>query len=115
MVYSGDQSRYKRTHELLEAMSRLPRDVKLYLTGAPYPHLQKYMRYRIQSHLSNDGFLEACSKMPVEYFKLATTERRSVTLLKPEQEIAAPLVREEVLAGSEYRRISVLEAVTGRK
>jgi histidinol-phosphate/aromatic aminotransferase/cobyric acid decarboxylase-like protein len=80
-----------------------------------YPHLQKYMRYRIQSHLSNDGFLEACSKMPAEYFKLATAEHRPITLRKPVQEMATPPALEEVLAGPEYRRISVLEAVTGRK
>ena len=47
-----------------------------------YPQLQKYMRYRVQSYQSNDKFLEACRKMPVEYIKGAGTDRRSVMLRK---------------------------------
>jgi glycosyltransferase involved in cell wall biosynthesis len=41
IVYVGDQSRYKLTHELVAAMARVPADVRLYLIGRPYRHLQR--------------------------------------------------------------------------
>ncbi len=55
-----------------------------------YPQLQKYMRYRVQSYQSNDKFLEACNKMPVEYFRGAATDRRSIMLRKGTGSPTAP-------------------------
>jgi histidinol-phosphate/aromatic aminotransferase/cobyric acid decarboxylase-like protein len=55
-----------------------------------YPQLQKYVRYRVQSYQSNDKFLEACKKMPPEYFKRLTTDRRFVTLRKGESAVPPP-------------------------
>ena len=40
LVYCGDQGRYKRTYEIVQAMSRVPEDIKLYLVGTPYKYLQ---------------------------------------------------------------------------
>jgi glycosyltransferase involved in cell wall biosynthesis len=42
LVYTGDQAPYKRTLDVVGAMSRLPSNIKLYLTGQPYPYLRKY-------------------------------------------------------------------------
>lgn len=42
LVYTGDQARWKRTWEVCEAMARLPKDIKLYLTGQHYPYLDRY-------------------------------------------------------------------------
>jgi hypothetical protein len=40
LVYSGDQARYKRTYEVVQAMAKLPKNIKLYLTGHPYEYLK---------------------------------------------------------------------------
>jgi len=40
IVYCGNQGRYKRVHELVQAMHRVPRNIRLYLTGAPAPYLE---------------------------------------------------------------------------
>ena len=64
-----------------------------------YPQLQKYLRYRVQSFQSNNSFLEACKKMPPEYFKGAPTDRRPVTLRKKEVKAASsqsPVVSERL-------------------
>ncbi len=42
LVYTGDMDRWKRTWEICEAMRHLPGDIKLYLTGQIYPHMQPY-------------------------------------------------------------------------
>ena len=42
LVYTGDKAKWKRTHEICEAMRHVPKDIKLYLTGQNYPHLDKY-------------------------------------------------------------------------
>lgn len=42
LVYCGDQHRYKRTPDILEAMARVPRNVKLYLVGATYEYVKEY-------------------------------------------------------------------------
>jgi len=45
-----------------------------------YPSLDHYMRYRVQSPLSNERMLMAFGKMPPEYFRLDTVDRRMVRL-----------------------------------
>jgi len=40
LVYCGDQGRYKRTHEIIEAMNRVPPGVRLYMVGTPNLVLQ---------------------------------------------------------------------------
>lgn len=42
LVYTGDQAKWKRTEEICKAMSQVPSNIKLYLTGHPYPYLSKY-------------------------------------------------------------------------
>ncbi|NQT93417.1 MAG: glycosyltransferase, partial [Lentisphaerae bacterium] len=42
LVYCGDQGKYKRTYEIVQAMSKVPKDIKLYLVGTPYEYLQPY-------------------------------------------------------------------------
>jgi histidinol-phosphate aminotransferase len=48
-----------------------------------YPGLEKYIRYRLQSPLSNDSFLSAFGKMPREYYHLDNLDRRAVLLHRP--------------------------------
>jgi len=45
-----------------------------------YPQLENYLRYRIQSLFSNDQLLEAFKKMPVDYYRMKSTDRQAVTL-----------------------------------
>jgi len=42
LVYTGDMHRWKRTWEVCEAMRKLPKDIKLYLTGQLYPEIKQY-------------------------------------------------------------------------
>lgn len=42
LVYCGDQGAYKRTGDIVRAMSRVPPDIKLYLIGTPNPALRRY-------------------------------------------------------------------------
>ena len=48
-----------------------------------YPELEHYMRYRIQSPLSNDKFLGAFRKMPPKNYKMTSIDRRMITLRQP--------------------------------
>jgi histidinol-phosphate/aromatic aminotransferase/cobyric acid decarboxylase-like protein len=45
-----------------------------------YPQLENYLRYRIQSPLSNDRLIEAFKKMPADYYRMKSIDRRGVTL-----------------------------------
>ncbi len=45
-----------------------------------YSGLENYIKYRVQSPLSNDNFLNACTRMPVAYHKLEQPERRALSL-----------------------------------
>lgn len=42
LVYTGDQAKWKRTADICEAMRHVPKNIKLYLTGHPYPYLASY-------------------------------------------------------------------------
>lgn len=42
IVYSGDKAKWKRTEDICSAMKRLPKDIKLYLTGRKETYLEKY-------------------------------------------------------------------------
>jgi len=42
LVYVGDQAHYKRSDDILDAMVRLPPSIRLYIVGAPYPHVVDY-------------------------------------------------------------------------
>lgn len=42
LVYTGDKARWKRTEDICRAMRKLPKDVKLYLTGQNYDYLKPY-------------------------------------------------------------------------
>jgi len=45
-----------------------------------YPGLDNYIRYMVQSEKSNDIFLRAFDKMPVDYYKMKATDKRILTL-----------------------------------
>lgn len=42
LVYTGDKARWKRTDDICRAMAKLPKDIKLYLTGQDYAYLKPY-------------------------------------------------------------------------
>ena len=42
VVYTGDKAKWKRTADICEAMRRLPKDIKLYLTGRDEDYLKPY-------------------------------------------------------------------------
>ena len=71
------------------------------LTG--YPMMQNYIRYRIESFFSNNRLIQAFQDMPQEYFKMKKLERRSVTLLRPQGEIAEPETQIEHLLGGKIK------------
>ncbi|MCX6834515.1 MAG: aminotransferase class I/II-fold pyridoxal phosphate-dependent enzyme [candidate division Zixibacteria bacterium] len=48
-----------------------------------HPDLQNYLRYRIQSPLSNDGLLLTFRRMPSEYYRLADIDKRAVMFHRP--------------------------------
>ena len=43
-----------------------------------YPDLANYLSYRIQSPLSNDNFLSACKRMPVNYYRMSNINKRAM-------------------------------------
>ena len=47
---------------------------------ADYQGLENYIKYRVQSPLSNDNFLNACERMPAAYYEMQRSERRSLSL-----------------------------------
>ncbi|MCD6250646.1 MAG: aminotransferase class I/II-fold pyridoxal phosphate-dependent enzyme [candidate division Zixibacteria bacterium] len=59
--------------------------------GAPvenlegYPDLENYLRYRIQSPLSNDNFMAAFRKMPPEHYKMDNIDKRAIMFHRPEE------------------------------
>jgi len=42
IVYTGDKAKWKRTADICAAMGKLPKDIKLYLTGRTEAYLEKY-------------------------------------------------------------------------
>lgn len=42
LVYTGDKAKWKRTEDICRAMRKLPKAVKLYMTGREYDHLKPY-------------------------------------------------------------------------
>jgi len=42
IVYTGDKAHWKRAEDICRAMAKLPKDVKLYMTGAEYDYLKPY-------------------------------------------------------------------------
>ena len=42
LVYTGDKARWKRTDDICRAMQKLPKDIKLYMTGQEADYLKPY-------------------------------------------------------------------------
>lgn len=42
LVYTGDKAKWKRTDEICRAMQKLPKDIKLYMTGRECDYLKPY-------------------------------------------------------------------------
>lgn len=45
-----------------------------------YPEMKNYIKYRIQSKLSNERMLESFAKMPTEYFQMVDLDRREISM-----------------------------------
>ena len=83
----GVSSRIMATDSILIRVAS-PKDVGNFLTSSKisienldgYPRLQNYIRYRIESPLSNDRLIKAFEKMPPNYFKMKSKDRYAVTL-----------------------------------
>ena len=43
VVYTGDKARWKRTIDICRTMRKLPKDIKLYMTGRDEPYLRVYL------------------------------------------------------------------------
>ncbi len=83
----GVQSRITATDFLLLRVAS-PKDVGNFLAGCKvtvenldgYPQMKNYLRYRLESPLSNDKLISAFEKMPPETFRMKGHDRRKVTL-----------------------------------
>jgi len=53
-----------------------------------YPGLGNYVRYVIQSPLSNDRLLNAFKRMPAEYYEMGSIDRRTVMFHRPTEKPA---------------------------
>jgi len=51
-----------------------------------YPELKHYIAYVVQSEYSNDNFLNAFRRMPAEYYRMKTIDRRAIVLRGHAQE-----------------------------
>ncbi len=51
-----------------------------------YPLMKNYMRYQIQSVLTNDKLIEAFQKMPSEYYQLTAKNILKTTIRRPSEE-----------------------------
>ncbi len=100
-----------------------PARVSNFLTryGAPvenldgYPGLKGYLKYTIQSPLSNDKLLEAFARMPAAYYHLDNVDRRMVMFHRPENSAGknnSGLTRARTTAADGTHRT---DAVAGRK
>ncbi len=48
-----------------------------------YPEMKNYIRFRIESFLSNDRLIKAFDSMPNSLFQMKTIEKRKITLRRP--------------------------------
>jgi histidinol-phosphate aminotransferase len=88
----GVQNRITATDFMLLRVAD-PKRVGNFLAGvgAPvenlegYPDMANYIRYRIQSPMSNDNFLTAFKRMPSEYHKMADIDKRAVMFHRPKE------------------------------
>jgi hypothetical protein len=48
-----------------------------------YPELKNYLRYRIQSPLSNDNILTGFRRMPPDYYKMDDLDKRAIMFHRP--------------------------------
>jgi histidinol-phosphate/aromatic aminotransferase/cobyric acid decarboxylase-like protein len=86
------QNRLSATDFLLLRVAS-PVQVGNYLAGSRvqvenldgYPELKNYIRYEIQSELSNDFMINAFQRMPEEYYRMDNLDRRLIKLRKPTQ------------------------------
>jgi len=68
-----------------------------------YPLLKGYLRYKIQSPLSNDRLLDAIGRIPTDQYQLTTIDKRTATLRRPAEgsrsEESAVVIRKPVKLG----------------
>jgi histidinol-phosphate/aromatic aminotransferase/cobyric acid decarboxylase-like protein len=64
---------------------------KVYISNLDgYPELDHYVRYRIQSPLSNDKFMDTMKKMPSRNYKMASIDRRMVRSRRAAEQARPP-------------------------
>ncbi len=119
LVKVGLQSRITATDFLLLRVAS-PKDVGNFLAGYKvsvenldgYPQMKGYLRYRIQSPLSNDNMIKAFKQMPRQYFSMKSTDHRSTTLIRKDEPEAVGKEKngiEELLTGTVKERARSLE------
>jgi len=72
-----------------------------------YPAMKNYLRYRVQSRLSNDGLLEAFGRMDPEAFRMRTIDRRALTMRMKSFSAEPALTSEPASIGDVRHRIAV--------
>lgn len=78
---------------------------------AGYPGLENYVRYVIQSPLSNDRLLTAFAKMPAEYYRMNNIDKRAVMFRRPTESREKPeaVATGNRLAGPNTKEVAMVE------
>jgi histidinol-phosphate/aromatic aminotransferase/cobyric acid decarboxylase-like protein len=63
-----------------------------------YQQLKNYLRYKLQSPISNDRLIDAFGRMPSEYYQTLTIDQRVVSLRRPAEPAVTPVIPEPVIA-----------------
>ena len=64
-----------------------------------HAQLGNYLRYRIQSLFSNDRLLEAFKRIPADYYRMKSVDRRAVTLRR---RLSSPKIRQRKEMSQKY-------------
>jgi len=82
-----------------------------------YPGLKHYVWYTIQSRISNDNFLTAFQKMPAEFYRMNTIDKRFITLRRHSLGESAPRANSRVagVLQEESPAIEIEGAVTTKE
>ncbi len=82
-----------------------------------YPKLNNYLRYRIQSELSNNLLIDAFSKMPAEYYRMDSVDRRKVIIRRrlEDQPSAEPVAAEPTVVPRKRVAVALRESETVTK
>ena len=80
-----------------------------------YPAMKNYLRYRVQSRLSNDGLLDAFERMDPKAFRMKSIDRRALTMRMKSFAVEPPFTSELASIDDVRHRGAVpADAVEGR-